>query len=142
MPRLPNPLDDMPPAAQEKRRETLARMKKAGVFFRDVKKEAKDKPQDMWSESSPPPWANQDESTPAAPTDAQVRAQVLRYQASSNTDADADVEKKKAYAASIPLAFEKEANDIVATKQLEPWSRIGFLHIASRARCCRRTRTI
>jgi hypothetical protein len=94
MPRLPNPLDDMPPAAQEKRRETLARMKKAGVFFRDVKKEAKDKSQDMWSESSPPPWANQDESTPAAPTDAQVRAQVLRYQASSNTDADADAEKK------------------------------------------------
>ena len=84
----------------------------------------------MWSESSPPPWANQDEPTPAAPTDAQVRAKVLRYQASSSTDADADAEKKKAYAASIPLAFEKEANDIVATKQLEPWSRIGFLHIA------------
>jgi hypothetical protein len=118
-----NPLDDLSPAAQQRRRETRARMEKAGAFLlapglvRAPKKKKKRKKK---------------------PTNESHSARRVR-KASSCGARKSKPEKKpagddKKKEKGVPLAFEEEADggadEIVATAELEPWARIGTLRIA------------
>ena len=117
---MPNPLDDLSPAAQQRRRKTLARMEKAGAFLlapglvkAPKKKRRRRKKTTKESHSA--------------------RASSPRGARKSKPEKKpAGDDKKKD--TSIPLAFEGEADggadEMVATAELEPWARIGTLRIA------------
>ena len=117
-----NPLDDLSPAAQQRRRKTLARMEKAGAFLlapglvkAPKKKRRRRKKKKTTKESHA------------------ARASSPRGARKSKPEKKpAGDDKKKD--TSIPLAFEGEADggadEIVATAELEPWARIGTLRIA------------
>ena len=119
-----NPLDDLSPAAQQRRRETRARMEKAGAFLlapglvRAPKKKKKRKKK---------------------PTNESHSARRVRKASSCGARKSKPEKKpagddKKKKDTSIPLAFEEEADggadEMVATAELEPWARIGTLRIA------------
>ena len=115
-----NPLDDLSPAAQQRREKTLARMEKAGAFLlapglvRAPKKKKR----------------RRKKTTQEAHA---ARASSPRGARKSKPEKKpAGDDKKKD--TSIPLAFEGEADggadEMVATAELEPWARIGTLRIA------------
>ena len=115
-----NPLDDLSPAAQQRREKTLARMEKAGAFLlapglvRAPKKKKR----------------RRKKTTKEAHA---ARASSPRGARKSKPEKKpAGDDKKKD--TSIPLAFEVEADggadEMVATAELEPWARIGTLRIA------------
>ena len=121
---MPTPLDDLSPAAQQRRRETRARMEKAGAFLlapglvRAPKKKKKRKKK---------------------PTNESHSARRVRKASScgarkSKPEKNPPGDDKKIKDTSIPLAFEEEADggadEMVATAELEPWARIGTLRIA------------
>jgi len=115
-----NPLDDLSPAAQQRREKTLARMEKAGAFLLapglvKAPKKKKRRRKKTTKESHA------------------ARASSPRGARKSKPEKKpAGDDKKKD--TSIPLAFEVEADggadEMVATAELEPWARIGTLRIA------------
>ena len=121
-----NPLDDLSPAAQQRRQKTRARMEKAGAFLLapglvrapKKKKRRRRKKTTKESHSAKPP-----RKASSSPRGARK---------SKPEKKPADDDKKKD--TSIPLAFEEEADggadEMVATAELEPWARIGTLRIA------------
>ena len=121
---MPNPLDDLSPAAQQRRQKTRARMEKAGAFLlapglvKKKKKRRRRKKTTKESHSAKPP-----RKASSSPRGARK---------SKPEKKPADDDKKKD--TSIPLAFEGEADggadEMVATAELEPWARIGTLRIA------------
>ena len=115
-----NPLDDLSPAAQQRREKTLARMEKAGAFLlapglvRAPKKKRRRRKKTTKESHA-------------------ARASSPRGARKSKPEKKpAGDDKKKD--TSIPLAFEVEADggadEMVATAELEPWARIGTLRIA------------
>ena len=120
---MPNPLDDLSPAAQQRRQKTRARMEKAGAFLLapglvKKKKRRRRKKTTKESHSAKPP-----RKASSSPRGARKRKPEKKP--------PGDDKKKDT---SIPLAFEVEADggadEIVATAELEPWARIGTLRIA------------
>ena len=122
-----NPLDDLSPAAQQRRQKTLARMEKAGAFLlapglvrapKKKKRRRRKKPTNESNSAKPPRKAS---SSPRG----------ARKSKPEKKPAGDDKKKKDT---SIPLAFEVEADggadEMVATAELEPWARIGTLRIA------------
>ena len=122
-----NPLDDLSPAAQQRRQKTLARMEKAGAFLlapglvRATKKKRRRKKKKTTNESN----------SAKPPRKASSSPRGARKRKPEKKPAGDDKKKKDT---SIPLAFEVEADggadEIVATAELEPWARIGTLRIA------------
>ena len=123
-----NPLDDLSPAAQQRREKTRARMERAGAFLlapglvrapKKKKKRRRRKKTTMESHSAKPP--RKASSSPRG----------ARKSKPEKKPASDDKKKKDT---SIPLAFEEEADggadEMVATAELEPWARIGTLRIA------------
>ena len=121
-----NPLDDLSPAAQQRRQKTRARMEKAGAFLlapglvrapKKKKRRRRKKPTNESNSAKPPRKAS------SSPRGARK---------SKPEKKPAGDDKKKD--TSIPLAFEEEADggadEMVATAELEPWARIGTLRIA------------
>ena len=121
-----NPLDDLSPAAQQRRQKTRARMEKAGAFLlapglvrapKKKKRRRRKKPTNESNSAKPPRKAS------SSPRGARK---------SKPEKKPAGDDKKKD--TSIPLAFEVEADggadEMVATAELEPWARIGTLRIA------------
>ena len=116
-----NPLDDLSPAAQERRRKTLARMEKAGAFLlapglvRAPKKKKRRRRKKTTKEAHA--------ARASSPRGA-------RKSKPEKKPAGDDKKKEKG----VPLAFEVEADggadEMVATAELEPWARIGTLRIA------------
>ena len=126
---MPNPLDDLSPAAQQRRQKTRARMEKAGAFLlapglvKKKKKRRKKKP------------TNESHSASAASSSSRRRKASSSPRGARKSKPEkkpAGDDKKKD--TSIPLAFEVEADggadEMVATAELEPWARIGTLRIA------------
>ena len=124
---MPNPLDDLSPAAQQRRQKTRARMEKAGAFLlapglvrapKKKKRRRRKKPTNESNSAKPPRKAS---SSPRG----------ARKSKPEKKPAGDDKKKKDT---SIPLAFEVEADggadEMVATAELEPWARIGTLRIA------------
>ena len=120
-----NPLDDLSPAAQQRRERTRARMERAGAFLlapglvkKKKKRRRKKKPTNESHSAKPPRKAS---SSPRG----------ARKSKPEKKPAGDDKKKKDT---SIPLAFEEEADggadEMVATAELEPWARIGTLRIA------------
>ena len=122
-----NPLDDLSPAAQQRRQKTRARMEKAGAFLlapglvrapKKKKRRRRKKPTNESNSAKPPRKAS---SSPRG----------ARKSKPEKKTAGDDKKKKDT---SIPLAFEVEADggadEMVATAELEPWARIGTLRIA------------
>ena len=122
-----NPLDDLSPAAQQRRQKTRARMEKAGAFLlapglvrapKKKKRRRRKKPTNESNSAKPPRKAS---SSPRG----------ARKSKPEKKPAGDDKKKKDT---SIPLAFEEEADggadEMVATAELEPWARIGTLRIA------------
>ena len=121
-----NPLDDLSPAAQQRRRKTRARMEKAGAFLLapglvrapKKKKRRRRKKTTKESHSAKPP-----RKASSSPRGARKRKPEKK-------PAGDDKKKEKG----VPLAFEEEADggadEMVATAELEPWARIGTLRIA------------
>ena len=117
-----NPLDDLSPAAQQRRRKTLARMEKAGAFLlapglvRAPKKKRRRRRKKTTKKSHA------------------ARASSPRGARKSKPEKKPAGDDKKKKDTSIPLAFEGEADggadEMVATAELEPWARIGTLRIA------------
>ena len=117
-----NPLDDLSPAAQQRRRKTLARMEKAGAFLlapglvKAPKKKRRRRKKKTTKESHA------------------ARASSPRGARKSKPEKKPTGDDKKKKDTSIPLAFEVEADggadEMVATAELEPWARIGTLRIA------------
>ena len=115
-----NPLDDLSPAAQERRRKTLARMEKAGAFLlapglvRAPKKKKR----------------RRKKTTEEAHAARASSPRGARKSKPEKKLAGDDKKKEKG----VPLAFEVEADggadEMVATAELEPWARIGTLRIA------------
>ena len=127
MPTSKNPLDDLSPAAQQRRQKTRARMEKAGAFLlapglvrapKKKKRRRRKKPTNESNSAKPPRKAS---SSPRG----------ARKSKPEKKPAGDDKKKKDT---SIPLAFEVEADggadEMVATAELEPWARIGTLRIA------------
>ena len=119
-----NPLDDLSPAAQQRREKTRARMERAGAFLLapglvKKKKRRRRKKTTKESHSAKPP-----RKASSSPRGARKRKPEKK-------PAGDDKKKKDT---SIPLAFEEEADggadEMVATAELEPWARIGTLRIA------------
>ena len=123
---MPNPLDDLSPAAQQRRQKTRARMEKAGAFLlapglvRAPKKKRRRRKKKTTNESHS-----------ARPRKASSSPRGARKSKPEKKPAGDDKKKKDT---SIPLAFEVEADggadEMVATAELEPWARIGTLRIA------------
>ena len=123
---MPNPLDDLSPAAQQRRQKTRARMEKAGAFLlapglvRAPKKKRRRRKKKTTNESHS-----------ARPRKASSSPRGARKSKPEKKPAGDDKKKKDT---SIPLAFEVEADggadEMVATAGLEPWARIGTLRIA------------
>ena len=121
-----NPLDDLSPAAQERRRKTLSRMEKAGAFLlapglvRAPKKKRRKRKKDTTKESH----------SAKPPRKASSSPRGARKSKPEKKPAGDDKKKEKG----VPLAFEVEADggadEMVATAELEPWARIGTLRIA------------
>ena len=125
---MPNPLDDLSPAAQQRRQKTRARMEKAGAFLlapglvrapkKKKRRRRRRKPTNESNSAKPPRKAS---SSPRG----------ARKSKPEKKPAGDDKKKKDT---SIPLAFEEEADggadEMVATAELEPWARIGTLRIA------------
>ena len=121
-----NPLDDLSPAAQQRRQKTRARMEKAGAFLlapglvRAPKKKRRRRKKKTTNESHS-----------ARPRKASSSPRGARKSKPEKKPAGDDKKKKDT---SIPLAFEVEADggadEMVATAELEPWARIGTLRIA------------
>ena len=122
-----NPLDDLSPAAQQRREKTRARMERAGAFLlapglvrapKKKKRRRRKKPTNESNSAKPPRKAS---SSPRG----------ARKSKPEKKPAGDDKKKKDT---SIPLAFEVEADggadEMVATAELEPWARIGTLRIA------------
>ena len=121
-----NPLDDLSPAAQQRRQKTRARMEKAGAFLLapglvrapKKKKRRRRKKTTKESHSAKPP-----RKASSSPRGARKRKPEKK-------PAGDDKKKEKG----VPLAFEEEADggadEMVATAELEPWARIGTLRIA------------
>ena len=122
-----NPLDDLSPAAQQRRQKTRARMERAGAFLlapglvrapKKKKRRRRKKPTNESNSAKPPRKAS---SSPRG----------ARKSKPEKKPAGDDKKKKDT---SIPLAFEVEADggadEMVATAELEPWARIGTLRIA------------
>ena len=122
-----NPLDDLSPAAQQRRQKTRARMEKAGAFLlapglvrapKKKKRRRRKKPTNESNSAKPPRKAS---SSPRGARKSKPEKKLA-----------GDDKKKKD--TSIPLAFEVEADggadEMVATAELEPWARIGTLRIA------------
>ena len=115
-----NPLDDLSPAAQQRREKTLARMEKAGAFLLapGLVKAPKKKRRRR---------KNTTKESHAARASSPRGARKSKPEKKPSDD-----DKKKD--TSVPLAFEVEADggadEIVATAELEPWARIGTLRIA------------
>ena len=122
-----NPLDDLSPAAQQRREKTRARMERAGAFLlapglvrapKKKKRRRRKKPTNESNSAKPPRKAS---SSPRG----------ARKSKPEKKPAGDDKKKKDT---SIPLAFEEEADggadEMVATAELEPWARIGTLRIA------------
>ena len=122
-----NPLDDLSPAAQQRRERTRARMERAGAFLlapglvrapKKKKRRRRKKPTNESNSAKPPRKAS---SSPRG----------ARKSKPEKKPAGDDKKKKDT---SIPLAFEEEADggadEMVATAELEPWARIGTLRIA------------
>jgi hypothetical protein len=122
-----NPLDDLSPAAQQRRQKTRARMEKAGAFLlapglvrapKKKRRRRRKKPTNESNSAKPPRKAS---SSPRG----------ARKSKPEKKPAGDDKKKKDT---SIPLAFEVEADggadEMVATAELEPWARIGTLRIA------------
>ena len=115
-----NPLDDLSPAAQQRREKTLARMEKAGAFLLapGLVKAPKKKRRRR---------KNTTKESHAARASSPRGARKSKPEKKPAGD-----DKKKD--TSIPLAFEGEADggadEMVATAELEPWARIGTLRIA------------
>jgi hypothetical protein len=122
-----NPLDDLSPAAQQRREKTLARMEKAGAFLlapglvkapKKKKRRRKKKP------------TNESHSAKTGLRKASSSPRGARKSKPEKKPAGDDKKKEKG----VPLAFEEEADggadEIVATAELEPWARIGTLRIA------------
>ena len=122
-----NPLDDLSPAAQQRRQKTRARMEKAGAFLlapglvrapKKKKRRRRKKPTNESNSAKPPRKAS---SSP-------------RGARKSKPEKKPAGDDKKKKVTSIPLAFEVEADggadEMVATAELEPWARIGTLRIA------------
>ena len=126
MPTSKNPLDDLSPAAQQRRQKTRARMEKAGAFLLapglvrapKKKKRRRRKKTTKESHSAKPP--RKASSSPRG----------ARKSKPEKKPAGDDKKKEKG----VPLAFEEEADggadEMVATAELEPWARIGTLRIA------------
>ena len=122
-----NPLDDLSPAAQQRRQKTRARMEKAGAFLlapglvRAPKKKKRRRRKKPTNESNPAKPPRKASSSPRG----------ARKSKPEKKPAGDDKKKKDT---SIPLAFEVEADggadEMVATAELEPWARIGTLRIA------------
>ena len=122
-----NPLDDLSPAAQQRRQKTRARMERAGAFLLapglvrapKKKKRRRRKKTAKESHSAKPP-----RKASSSPRGARKRKPEKK-------PAGGDKKKK---GTSIPLAIEEEADggadEIAATAELEPWSRSGTLRIA------------
>jgi len=120
-----NPLDDLSPAAQQRRQKTRARMEKAGAFLLapglvrapKKKKRRRRKKTTKESHSAKPP--RKASSSPRG----------ARKSKPEKKPAGDDKKEK-----GVPLAFEEEADggadEMVATAELEPWARIGTLRIA------------
>ena len=122
-----NPLDDLSPAAQQRRQKTRARMEKAGAFLlapglvrapKKKKRRRRKKPTNESNSAKPPRKAS-------------LSPRGARKSKPEKKPAGDDKKKKDT---SIPLAFEVEADggadEMVATAELEPWARIGTLRIA------------
>ena len=115
-----NPLDDLSPAAQQRREKTLARMEKAGAFLLapGLVKAPKKK--------------RRRRKKPTNESHAARASSPRGARKSKPEKKPAGDDKKKD--TSIPLAFEVEADggadEMVATAELEPWARIGTLRIA------------
>ena len=117
-----NPLDDLSPAAQQRRQKTRARMEKAGAFLlapglvRAPKKKKRRRRKKTTKEAHA------------------ARASLPRGARKSKPEKKPASDDKKKKDTSIPLAFEVEADggadEMVATAELEPWARIGTLRIA------------
>ena len=122
-----NPLDDLSPAAQQRRQKTRARMEKAGAFLlapglvRAPKKKRRRRKKKTTKESH----------SAKPPRKASSSPRGARKSKPEKKPAGDDKKKKDT---SIPLAFEVEADggadEMVATAELEPWARIGTLRIA------------
>ena len=122
-----NPLDDLSPAAQQRRQKTRARMEKAGAFLlapglvRAPKKKKRRRRKKPTNESNSAKRPRKASSSPRG----------ARKSKPAKKPAGDDKKKKDT---SIPLAFEVEADggadEMVATAELEPWARIGTLRIA------------
>ena len=122
-----NPLDDLSPAAQQRRQKTRARMEKAGAFLlapglvRAPKKKKRRRRKKTTKEAHAAKPPRKASSSPRG----------ARKRKPEKKPAGDDKKKKDT---SIPLAFEEEADggadEMVATAELEPWARIGTLRIA------------
>ena len=122
-----NPLDDLSPAAQQRRHKTRQRMERAGAFLlapglvRAPKKKRRRRRKKTTKESH----------SAKPPRKASSSPRGARKRKPEKKPAGDDKKKKDT---SIPLAFEVEADggadEIVATAELEPWARIGTLRIA------------
>ena len=115
-----NPLDDLSPAAQQRREKTLARMEKAGAFLLApglVKAPKKKK-------------SRRKKTTKESHAARASSPRGARKSKPEKKPAGDDKKKEKG----VPLAFEVEADggadEMVATAELEPWARIGTLRIA------------
>ena len=128
-----NPLDDLSPAAQQRRQKTLARMEKAGAFLLAPglvlapKKKKRRRRKKTTKESH--------SASAASSTSRRRKASSSpRGARKSKPEKKPASDDKKKKDTSIPLAFEGEADggadEIVATAELEPWARIGTLRIA------------
>ena len=120
MPTSKNPLDDLSPAAQQRRQKTRQRMEKAGAFLLapGLVKAPKKKRRRR---------KNTTKESHAARASSPRGARKSKPEKKPAGD-----DKKKE--TDVPLAFEVEADggadEIVATAELEPWARIGTLRIA------------
>ena len=115
-----NPLDDLSPAAQQRRRKTLARMEKAGAFLLapGLVKAPKKKRR------------RRKKTTKESHAARASSPRGARKSKPEKKPAGDDKKKEKG----VPLAFEEEADggadEMVATAELEPRARIGTLRIA------------
>ena len=120
MPTSKNPLDDLSPAAQQRRQKTRQRMEKAGAFLLapGLVKAPKKKRRRR---------KNTTKESHAARASSPRGARKSKPEKKPAGD-----DKKKE--TGVPLAFEVEADggadEMVATAELEPWARIGTLRIA------------
>ena len=115
-----NPLDDLSPAAQQRREKTLARMEKAGAFLLAPGLVKAPKKKKRWRKKT----TKESHAARASSPRGARKSKPEKKPAGDDKKKETDV----------PLAFEVEADggadEMVATAELEPWARIGTLRIA------------